>query len=76
MLTIDENETRKRQISARNRRYAEYRREWAKQNLKKVCLSFRFDEYEEIKAKAEAMGETVNAFLKKAVKDRMKGGAE
>ena len=45
--------------------------EYAKKNLKRIPLDVQIEKYAEIKAAAEAAGESVNGFIKKAVDIRM-----
>ena len=45
--------------------------EYAKKNLKRIPLDVQKEKYDEIKAAAEAAGESVNGFIKKAVDLRM-----
>ena len=45
--------------------------EYAKKNLKRIPLDVQKEKYDEIKAAAEAAGESVNGFIKKAVDFRM-----
>ena len=40
-------------------------------NIKRVPLDMQKSEYEELKAAADAKGEKVNQYIKKAVRDRM-----
>ena len=45
--------------------------EYAKNNLKRIPLDVQKEKYEEIKAAAEAVGEKVNTYIKKAIDERM-----
>ena len=47
---------------------------YAKENLKRVPLDMKKEKYEEIKAAADAVGESVNGYIKKAVDLRMESG--
>ena len=47
---------------------------YAKENLKRIPLDVQKEKYEEIKAAAEAAGESVNGYIKTAVDMRI-GGA-
>lgn len=49
-----------------------YNLEYAKKNLKRIPLDVQKEKYEEIKAAADRVGETVNGYIKKAVDERMK----
>ena len=53
---------------------AEYTKKYAKEKLKRVPLDVTKDKYEEIKAAADSVGETVNGYIKKAVDDRISSG--
>ena len=44
---------------------------YAKKNLKRIPLDVQKEKYEEIKAAAEASGESVNDYIKKAIDERM-----
>lgn len=44
---------------------------YAKENLKRIPLDVPKAEYEAIKAHSEARGESVNGFIKRAVKETM-----
>ena len=44
---------------------------YAKKNLKRIPLDVQKEKYEEIKAAAEASGESVNGYIKKAIDERM-----
>jgi len=48
-----------------------YNADYIKQNIKRVPLDVQKDKYEEIKAAAEAAGESINGFIKRAVDIRM-----
>lgn len=48
-----------------------YNKEYAKKNFKRIPLDVQKSEYDEIKAAADAAGETVNGYIKKAIRDRM-----
>lgn len=48
-----------------------YDAEYTKKNLKRIPLNVHKDKYEEIKAAAEASGESVNGYIKKAIDERM-----
>ena len=52
---------------ARNR--AQYK--YAAANLKRVPLDLRLSEYDELKQAATVNGETVNGFIKLAIRDRL-----
>lgn len=51
-----------------------YTNKYAKEHLKRIPLDVRKDKYEEIKAAADSVGETVNGYIKKAVDDRISSG--
>lgn len=44
---------------------------YAKNNLKRIPLDVQKDKYKEIQAAAEAAGEKVNTYIKKAIDERM-----
>jgi hypothetical protein len=46
--------------------------EYARKNLKRIPLDVQKDSYEQIKAHAEARGESVNGFIKRAIDEAMK----
>lgn len=48
-----------------------YNADYIKQNIKRIPLDVQKEKYDEIKAAAEAAGESVNGFIKKAVDIRM-----
>ena len=45
---------------------------YKKNNIKRVPLDMQITEYEELKAVADACGEKVNEYIKKAIRERMK----
>lgn len=51
---------------------AEYDMQYAKENLKRIPLNVQKRKYEEIKAAASAVGESVNGYIKKAIDSRLK----
>ncbi len=48
-----------------------YDLQYAKDKLKRIPLDVKKEKYEEIKAAAEAAGEPINGYIKKAIDDRM-----
>lgn len=48
-----------------------YDLQYAKDKLKRIPLDVKKEKYEEIKAAAEAVGEPINGYIKKAIDDRM-----
>lgn len=50
----------------------EYNIKYAKEKLKRIPLDVQKEKYEEIKAAADAAGEKVNGYIKKAIDERMK----
>lgn len=48
-----------------------YTNKYAKEHLKRIPLDVRKDKFEEIKAAAGAVGETVNGYIKRAIDERM-----
>jgi uncharacterized protein (DUF1778 family) len=49
----------------------EYNIRYAKEKLKRIPLDVQKEKYEEIKAAADAAGEKVNGYIKKAIDQRM-----
>lgn len=54
----------------------EYNMKYAKEKLKRIPLDVQKEKYEQIKAAADAAGEKVNSYIKKAIDERMKRDAE
>lgn len=50
----------------------EYLYDYQKSKLKRIPLDVPKEKYEEIKAAADAAGEKVNGYIKKAIEQRMK----
>ena len=44
---------------------------YAREKLKRIPLDVQKEKYEEIKAAADAAGEKVNGYIKKAIEERM-----
>ena len=44
---------------------------YAREQLKRIPLDVQKEKYEEIKAAADAAGEKVNGYIKKAIEERM-----
>lgn len=55
-----------------NPKYNQQSYEYRKKNLKRVPLDLSIEKYQEVKAKADELGESVNGFIKKAIDDRLK----
>lgn len=49
----------------------QYDMQYAKDKLKRIPLNVKKEKYEEIKAAADAVGEPVNRYIKKAIDERM-----
>ena len=49
----------------------QYDLEYAKKNIKRVPLDMQKEEYDKLKAAAESSGEKVNAYIKRAIRERM-----
>ena len=49
----------------------DYLYNYQKEKLKRIPLEVKKEKYEEIKAAADAVGETVNGYIKKAIDERM-----
>lgn len=56
---------------APNENKSKYDIQYAKNKLKRIPLDVQKEKYEEIKAAADAVGETVNGYIKKAIDERM-----
>ena len=54
-----------------NSEKAKYDMAYAKTKLKRIPLDVQKEKYEEIKLAAEAAGEKVNTYIKKAIDERM-----
>ncbi len=50
---------------------SEINMEYAKRSLKRIPLDVQKEQYEVIKTHAETQGETVNGFIKRAIKETM-----
>ena len=61
---------------AYNQNKAEYNIKYAKEKLKRIPLDVQKEKYEQIKAAAEAAGEKVNSYIKKAIEEPMERDAE
>lgn len=46
-------------------------KKYKEKNIKRIPLDVQIEEYERIKQAAIATGETVNGFIKRAIKDRL-----
>lgn len=53
-------------------KYMKKRIKYAKEHLKRVPLDLQLKDYEELKAYTERTGETVNGFIKRAIREAMK----
>lgn len=49
----------------------QYNLAYAKKNLKRIPLDVQREKYEEIQSAANAAGESVNGYIKKAIDERM-----
>lgn len=54
---------------------SKYDLEYVKKNYKRVPLNLTKDKYQELKAEADRMGETVNGYIKEAIQRRMDSGS-
>lgn len=54
-----------------NKAKTKYDIEYAKTKLKRIPLDVQKEEYERIKAAADASGEKVNGYIKKAIRERI-----
>ena len=50
----------------------EYQKNYRKEKLKRISLEVPKEYYEQIKIHAESMNESVNGFIKRAIKEGMK----
>lgn len=58
-------------VNMANENKAKYDIEYAKTKLKRIPLDVQKEKYEEIKAAADNVGESVNGYIKKAIDERM-----
>jgi hypothetical protein len=56
---------------AYNENKAKYNIEYAKAKLKRIPLDVQKEKYEQIRAAADSAGEKVNAYIKKAIDERI-----
>lgn len=54
-----------------NEKTRDYSLKYAKDHLKRVPLDIPTEEYDRIKAAAESAGESINGYIKSAVRSRM-----
>lgn len=59
-----------------NPKQAQYTMKYAREKLKRIPLDVQLSEYETIKAAALAAGETVNGYIKTAIRARIAAGAD
>lgn len=52
-----------------------YNQKYTKENYKRIPLNVTFDKYDQIKAAADAAGESVNGYIKTAIDERLERGA-
>lgn len=50
-----------------------YLNNYDKENYKRIPLNLRPDEYQELKRAADAAGESINGYIKKAIKEKIRG---
>ncbi len=53
---------------------SEYMKQYAKENLKRVPLDLKHEEYDKLKAAAANVGESVNRYIKESIKRRIDSG--
>lgn len=53
-------------------KYVKSRIKYAKEHLKRVPLDLQIEDYERVKAYTKRTGETVNGFIKRAIREAMK----
>lgn len=56
---------------AYNEKKRAYNMEYTKTHLKRIPLEVQLSKYEEIKAAAEAAGQSVNGYIKEAIETRL-----
>ena len=57
-----------------NEKAKEYRYKYEREKLKRIPLDVQMEEYQEIKRAAEAVNQSVNGFIKQAIRERMETG--
>lgn len=58
-----------------NPKYNEHYYKYRKEKYKRVGIDFTETDYEEIKAAADHSGDTVNGFIRKAIREKLDGQA-
>ena len=58
-------------MAAYSKAKREYNVQYIKDNIKRVPLDVQKEQYERIKAAADAAGESVNGYIKRAIDERM-----
>lgn len=53
-----------------------YIMEYSKKNYRRVSLAMKFDEYDKLKAAADAAGQPVNGYIKTAIAQRIERDSE
>lgn len=59
------------ETTKKRKQYPEYTMKYAKEHLKRVPLDLTLDFYEEVKACASSNGESLNGFIKRAIREAM-----
>lgn len=72
--SVDDDSTN--DIPSKSTRKAKYDIQYAKSRLKRIPLDVQKEEYEQIKAAADAADESVNGYIKQAIRQRMQRDAE
>lgn len=67
-------ETMEKRSETGKKKKAEYNRNYAKNNYKRVPLDISVEKYEQLKLIATDKGESVNGYIKKAIDFRIESG--
>lgn len=54
----------------------EYNERYHKEHMKRIPLTVKIEEYEEVRSHAASRGETVNGFIRRSYKEQMKRDSE
>lgn len=49
-----------------------YNKQYQKEHMKRIPLTVKIEEYEEVRSHAASRGETVNGFIRRSYKEQMK----
>lgn len=53
-----------------------YLNEYQRKHYKRIALNLKFNEYETLKAAADAAHEPINTYIKKAIRQRIESSSE